>query len=96
MSRISRIQDVVLTRSVTLTGSDMVIKVPKNAFEVNIKSGSTVTYKEKSSGTYVEDGITYGAGYTGTNMWFPVSDKREFVLNGTGMVELLFSCTREV
>ena len=92
----SRIQDVVLTRSITLTGSDMVIKVPKNAFEVNIKSGSIVTYKESSGGTYVEDGITYGAGYTGTNMWFPVSDKREFVLNGTGTIELLFSSIREV
>lgn len=92
----SRVQDIVLTRTVTLAGADMVIKVPKNAFEVNIKSSSSVVFKERSSGTYTEGGITYGQGYTGTNMCFPVSDKRDFILNGTGSVELLFSSIREV
>ncbi len=96
--RITKIKDVVLTRYVTMTGSDVAIVVPRGANVVNIKCASEVTFKENESGTYTEDGITYGTGYPGTNMDFPVDDSRKFLLNGTNgaVVTLLFSSIREV
>lgn len=96
--RITKIKDVVLTRYVTMTGSDIAIAVPKGANVVNIKCTSEVAFKENESGTYIEDGVTYGTGYSGTNMDFPVDDSKKFLLNGTNgaVVTLLFSSIREV
>ena len=96
--RIAKIKDVVLTRNVTMTGSDVSIAVPKGANVINIKCASEVTFKENESGTYVEDGVTYGTGYSGVNMDFPVDDSKKFLLNGASgaVVTLLFSSTREV
>lgn len=96
--RFTKIKDAVLTRSITMTGQDIAVDVPKGTNIVNIRCESNVVFKENEVGSYVENGITYGTGYTGTNMDFPVDDSKKFLLNGTNgsVVTLLFSSIREV
>jgi hypothetical protein len=95
----------VLTRSVTL-GSDarVEITVPRGCYEVGIKASSAVTFFE-SAATYTKvctkaDGsietVTFGSGYSGTNMTFPMFNQSSFWLNGSGIVvTLLFSSIEE-
>ena len=94
----------VMTRSVTLAGeAKYEIPVPKGCYEVNIKSASAVTFYEslatytssdlKVDGTMVTN--TYGTGYNGTLMTFPIYNQRQFWLNGTGVVTLMFSSIGE-
>lgn len=88
------ISDKCLTREV-LAGTKTLIMPPKGANVVNIKCASSVTWYEAQD-TYVEDGITYGVGYTGTNMDFPVVWNRPFWITNTVTATLLFSSIREV
>jgi hypothetical protein len=86
------------TASKTLTGigtRDEII-MPEGCYEVNIKSSAEVTFYEQASSVAESDGITYGTGYAGTNMTFPVWGTRRFWLEGDGSVSLLFSSIREV
>ena len=95
----------VMTRSVPLTGGATKdeIQVPKGCYEVNIKSSTSVTFYEaattytsvdkKADGTVVTN--TYGSGYDGTNMVFPLYNQRQFWLNGTGTVTIMFSSLGE-
>lgn len=95
----------VMTRSVTLTGgvTKDEIQVPKGCYEVNIKASTAVTFYETAS-TYTNvdkkaDGSvvtnTYGSGYSGTLMTFPLYNQRQFWLNGTGTITIAFSSIAE-
>ena len=86
----------VMTTSKTLTGTGTrdPISVPTGAYEVHIKSGSDIKFYE-SAGTYVRDGVTYGSGYTGRTMCFPVYEQRYFYLEGSGTVQIMFSSIME-
>lgn len=92
----------VMTRSVVLTGGATKdeIQVPKGCYEVNIKADTAVTFYEaastytksddiKADGTLVTN--TYGSGYSGTNMTFPLYNQRQFWVNGTGTITIMFS-----
>lgn len=86
-----------MTRTVTLTGTPTkdTIVPPKTATEVTISCSTEVTYFEESA-TYVEDGITYGAGYPSNHQSQPIGPGA-FYLTGTAgaTVYLLFSCGRK-
>ena len=85
------------TASKTLTGVGTRDKIdmPEGCYEVNIKSASEVKFFEQPTAFTEVDGVTYGVGYAGTNMTFPVWGSRSFWLEGTGTVTLLFSSIRE-
>ena len=78
----------VMTRTFVLTGgiTKDEIQVPKGCYEVNIKASTAVTFYEvaatytqsdlKADGTLVTN--TYGSGYSGTLMTFPIYNQRQF------------------
>lgn len=88
----------VRTRKITLSGSKVEVVMPDGCFEVNIKAADGVSefMFYESASTYTVDGITYGDGYNGSNMTFPVWGKSSFHLSGTGDVYLAFSNIKEV
>lgn len=85
----------VYSRNVVLSGTKLEITVPKDSNTVNIKSDTDVVYYEKGV-SYTVDGITYGTGYTGRNMTFPVNGIKSFWLTGSGVATLLFTANGEL
>lgn len=88
------VSDKCLTREV-VAGTKTLINPPRGSNVVNIKCVSSVTWYEAPA-TYDEDGVTYGVGYSGTNMDFPVVWNKPFWITNTDTATLLFSTIREV
>ena len=95
MSKSNYVAELPLTREIALSGSRVAVVPPKGCNNVSIRCSSEITFYESIT-SYVEDGITYGTGYPGTLMVFPIVQNKVFYLNGTGTVYLLFTGTREV
>lgn len=90
-----------LTSKLTLVGvlgtERNEIIIPSGVFTISLKSNVEINFAESES-TYVKDGVTYGTGYPGTNMSFPVWGlSKVYVFGPAGtVVSILFPSIQEV
>lgn len=86
--------EVGVTRTIAMTGSRIFVKPPKRAYEVIISApdGYEAVWYE-SSASYVEDGITYGTGYSAQHQVQSVTDKG-FWISGTNLINMQLEFVR--
>ena len=84
-----------MTRQVTLANTNRLeITVPLGAYEAIVSSNTAVNVSEASA-TYVENGLTYGTGVSGTLVTVPC-ESQSFWISGTAnqVVDIMFPTLR--
>lgn len=81
-----------MTRKITLNnGNKLQVIPPKNAYDAVVSSAADVVVYEQS-GSYTENGITYGEGVVERNIAIPITE--DFWISGTTsqVVYITYTC----